>query len=125
MLHQIKAEFDSVDLAERAAHRIRREFDGIRQMDIYARKFHDGFYDASRIVQPGSPNAKLGYSVRAVYAPVNFFDTHYGRETGRRRTATLDLRIESNSPAPAAGRIRNLGGLSVETRPVAMPPEGK
>ena len=48
MLHQIKAEFETIDLAERAAHRLRREFSGIRQMDIYARKYHDGFYDAAR-----------------------------------------------------------------------------
>ncbi|HIZ83149.1 MAG TPA: hypothetical protein H9668_01830 [Firmicutes bacterium] len=119
MLHQIKAEFETIDLAERAAHRLRREFSGIRQMDIYARKYHDGFYDASRIVQPGSPNAKLGYSVDALYAPVNYFDAHYGRETGRRRTATLELRLEAGSPQRAAGRLRNLGGLSVRTRPVA------
>ena len=124
MLHQIKAEFPTVEQAEWAAHRIRREFSGIRQMDIYARKFHDGFYDASRIVQPGSRNAKLGYSVRALYAPVNFFDTHYGRETGRRKSATLDLRLEGASPDRAAGRIRNLGGLSVKTQPVPPRPRG-
>ena len=116
MIHQIRAEFPTVEQAEWAARRLRREYAGVRQMDIYARKFHDGFYDASRIVQPGSPNAKLGYSVRALYAPVNFFDTHYGRETGRRKSATLELRLESENPEPAAGRIRNLGGLSVKTQ---------
>lgn len=124
MLHQIQAEFPTVEQAEWAARRIRREFSGIRQMDIYARKFHDGFYDASRIVQPGSRNAKMGYSVRALYVPVNFFDTHYGRETGRRKSATLDLRIEGANPEPAAGRIRNLGGLSVKTQPVSSSAKG-
>ncbi|MCI8359730.1 MAG: hypothetical protein HFE86_00140 [Clostridiales bacterium] len=124
MLHQISAEFPTVEQAEWAARRLRREYAGVRQMDIYARKFHDGFYEASRIVQPGSPNAKMGYSVRALYAPVNFFDTHYGRETGRRKSATLELRMEGENPEPAAGRIRNLGGLSVKTRPVSSRPKG-
>lgn len=121
MMHKITAEFSSVEQAERAAGRMRREFGGVRQMDVYARKYHDGFYDASRIVQPGSPNAKLGYSVHALYAPVNYFDVHYGRETALRKTATLEVRMEGGNPARAAGRLRNLGGLSVRLQPAAGP----
>ena len=119
MIHKITAEFSTVDQAERAAIRLKREFYGIQQADVYMPKYHDGFYDASRIVQPGSPNAKLGYSVRALYAPVNFYDAHYGREPGRRTSATLEICMRGGSPGRAAGRLRNLGGLAVRTRPVS------
>lgn len=114
MLSKITAEFSSVDLADRAAAVIRGSFPEVRRIEVRSPHGRDNSLEGSEIINPGSYNDRDETGVLAMYIAATYTDRRFYPEPYARRESILSVGAPPEIARSIAGKLRNLGGLSVE-----------
>ena len=112
----ITAEFETIDMAERAAIAIRSRVQGIKKININtffdARIRDSSFYNAETEQAFYNAQGSVGYSM---YRP-EFSNRGAGEfyEPAARSTATLTAVVEEESTKTAVRMIRGFGALNIK-----------
>lgn len=114
----VTAEFDSVDLADLASHKV-RHLDGVNRVDIIKNRFARGDGDEIESVLPvtpiGSGYSNLGISFTANLVPVAYGPDIYHNETNEKRDALLKAEVaDSAAAAKVSSILTSQGGRHVK-----------
>lgn len=114
----VTAEFDSVDLADLASHKV-RHLDGVKRVDIIKNRFSKDDGNEIEGVLPvtpiGSGYSNLGISFAADLVPAAISADIYNNEIGTRRDALLKADvIDSAAAAKVSAILTSQGGRHVK-----------
>lgn len=114
----VTAEFDSVDLADLASHKV-RHLDGVKNVDIIKNRLAKDKDDEIESVLPvtpiGSGYSNLSLSFAADLVPEAYGPDIYNNETNKRRDALLKAEvIDSAAAAKVSSILTSQGGRHVK-----------
>ena len=115
MSRNISAEFENIDMAERAAFAIRAKVDGISRINIKTdleknMKAAETFYPNEKYAYDNI-NGYVGYSI---YTPYGFTGQQPRYEPAARASAMMMVTAEENSVKTIVRMIRSLGALNIK-----------